>query len=261
VTERSVFTINDGQFVATDLARGPWDQGAQHGGAPAALLAREFEHAAPIDDGLSFARFTFELLRPVPLGPLEVHVELVRPGRRVQLLDGSITTPEGVEVVRARALRVRTAEPQSGAQDPVPPGPEHGRPNDFRRDELERFPTDAMEIVFVKGQFYEMGPATAWFRLRVPLVAGESPSPLQRLAAAADFPNGISSELSWGEYVFINPDLTIYVLREPIGEWVCLDARMMVAAGGLGLSEAVLYDESGRVGRSLQSLYVGPRAT
>src|ERR1700723_824497 len=110
MTERSVFTITDGQIVANGLARGPWDPDAQHGGAPAALLAREFEHTVSPDDGLAFARLTYELLRPVPLGPLDVRAELVRPGKRVQLLDGSITTPDGLEVVRARAVRVRAAD-------------------------------------------------------------------------------------------------------------------------------------------------------
>lgn len=261
MTDRSVFTIADGQIVATDLARGPWAPDAQHGGAPAALLARAFERAVPEDDGLVFARLTYELMRPVPLGPLSVDAQLVRPGKRVQLLDGSITTPDGLEVVRARAVRVRAADIDAGTVEPPPPGPAGGRPNDFKRDELERFPTDAMEIVFVAGSFYERGPSTAWFRLRVPIVAGEAPSGLQRLAAAADFPNGIASELSWDAYVFINPDLTIYLFREPVGEWICLDARMTVADGGVGFSEAVLYDANGRVGRSLQSLYVGPRPT
>jgi hypothetical protein len=260
VTKRSVFEISDGQIVATGLARGPWDANAQHGGAPAALLARAFERAVSPGDGLVFARLTYELLRPVPLGPLEVHCELVRPGKRVQLLDGSITTPDGVEVVRARAVRVRAADVDAGSVEPPPPGPAGGRPNDFRRNELERFPTDAMEIVFVKGSFYELGPATAWFRLRAPLVTDEAPSGLQRLAAAAEFPNGIATEVPWGEYVFINPDLTIYVFREPVGEWICLDARMIVADGGVGFSEAILFDQRGRVGRSLQSLYVA-RAT
>jgi Thioesterase-like superfamily len=256
VSDRSVFTIADGQIVATEFARGPWDANAQHGGAPAALMSRAFERLAPVDDGLVIARLTIELLRPVPLGPLQVSTELARPGKRVQLLDGAIHTPEGVEVVRARAVRVRAAEVDAGASEPAPPGPEHGRPNDFRRDELPRFPVDAMEIRFVERSFYELGPSTAWFRLRMPLVEGESPSGLQRLAAAADFPNGIATEVPWGEYVFINPDLTIYVEREPVGEWVCLSARMRVVRGGAGFSEAVLYDTRGRVGRSLQSLYV-----
>ena len=141
------------------------------------------------------------------------------------------------------------------------PCPETGRPNDFRGGELPLFPRDAMELRFVEGSFYGLGPSVCWFRLRVPVVAGEQPSGWQRLVAAADFPNGIATEVSWEDYVFINPDLTVYAEREPVGEWICLRARMAASAqpGGVGLSEAVLYDERGRVGRSLQSLYVARR--
>jgi hypothetical protein len=116
-----------------------------------------------------------------------------------------------------------------------------------------------MDIRFVAGSFRTVGPATAWFRLRVPVLAGEAPTGLQRLAAAADFPNGIASSVGWEDWVFINPDLTIHVEREPIGEWIALEAVMRVVEGGLGQSEAVLYDGTGRVGRSLQTLYVARR--
>ncbi len=254
----AVFLPHDGGFTATELARGPWDPDAQHGGAPAALLMRAFEQHEPAP-GLMLARVTYELLRPVPLGELSVACSTLRPGRRVQLLEGSITTPDGTEVVRARALRVALAPVDAGSEGPVPPGPEDGTPNDFENRDVTMFPSDAMEIRFVAGRFYDPGPSTAWFRLRVPLIEGEEPSGLQRLAAAADFPNGIASEVSWADYVFINPDLTLYVERQPAGEWICLDARMRVLDGGVGFSEAVLYDREGRVGRSLQSLYVARR--
>lgn len=255
----AVYEERSGSLLATGLARGPWDHGAQHGGAPAAILVRELERAAG-EDGLALARVTFEFLAPVPLGELHVHTELLRPGRRVQLLESSMLDPEGTVVVRARALRVARAEVDAGPVSPSPPGPEHGRPNDFDSAGAEMFPGGAIEVRFVTGRFYELGPAIAWFRFRVPLVAGEQPSALQRLAAAADFPNGIGTPLPWDEYVFINPDLTLYIERAPVGEWICLDASMRVHAGGVGLSEAALYDTQGRVGRCLQSLYVARRA-
>src|SRR5947199_3133363 len=92
-----VFDGSDGRFVATELARGPWDPGAQHGGAPAALLMRAFEQLrAP--DGLELARVTYEFVRPAPIGPVDVRAEVVRPGRNVQLLEGAMLA-EGVEVV------------------------------------------------------------------------------------------------------------------------------------------------------------------
>jgi hypothetical protein len=93
----------------------------------------------------------------------------------------------------------------------------------------------------------------------VPIVAGEEPSPLQRLAAAGDFGNGISAILHWDDYLFINPDLTLYVDRAPIGEWICLEARTTIVQGGVGTAESVLYDRRGRVGRAIQALLVAPR--
>jgi hypothetical protein len=261
---RAVFEDQgDGRFVASELARGPWDPNAQHGGAPAALLMRAFERL-PADDELLIARVTYELLRPAPLGELDVKAEVVRPGRRVQLLEGSISAPDGTEVMRARALRVRRAEASVvQVPDPGPAGPDRGREHKpgeggFNPPHRPLFAPDAIEIRFVSGIFGD-GPSTAWFRLRVPVVAGEEPSPLQRLAAAGDFGNGISAILPWDEYVFINPDLTLYADRAPEGEWICLQARTTLVPGGVGIADSTIYDQRGRVGRAIQALLVAPR--
>jgi hypothetical protein len=223
---------------------------------------RGFEHA-PAADGLQIARVTYEFMRPVPLGELALNVEVIRPGRRVQLLEGSLRIPDGTEVVRARALQVQPADP--GAAQP-PTSPPATRPQDGKLGgppllppDRPYFGTHAMEIRLVAGAFDLVGPATAWFRLRTPVVQGEPPAPLQRLAAASDFGNGISTVLSWEQWRFINPDLTLYVDRPPTGEWVCLDARTRIAAGGVAVAESVLYDERGIVGRAIQALLVAPR--
>jgi Acyl-CoA thioesterase C-terminal domain/Acyl-CoA thioesterase N-terminal domain len=220
---------------------------------------RAFERL-PADSSLALARITYEFLRPVPLGELQVQASVVRPGRRVQLLEATLTAPDGTEVVRARALQIARVAPGVAptAAEPPPPGPEHGRDNDFKPQHRPMFAPDAIEIKFVDGGFGG-GPSTAWFRLRAPIVAGEEPSPLQRLAAAGDFGNGISSVLPWGEYLFINPDLTLYVDRMPLGEWIGLKAQTLIAADGVGTAEAVLYDERGRVGRATQALLIAPR--
>lgn len=257
---QSVFVPSgEGRFTATEAARGPWDPKAQHGGAPAALLMRAFE-ALPAPERVMIARVTYEFLRPVPLGELELRAEVVRRGQRVQLLEGSIRNPEGVEVVRARALQVQRAD--GGAARPPEPapqeGPDAGQPDAPRLPlgTMPFFGADAMDIRFVAGTFNEPGPATAWFRLKLPLVEGEEPSTLQRLAAAGDFGNGIGASVPWTEWIFINPDLTLYVERIPVGEWICLDARTIVANDGVAVAESVLYDEEGRVGRAVQALLV-----
>jgi hypothetical protein len=80
-----------------------------------------------------------------------------------------------------------------------------------------------------------------------------------RVAAAADFGNGISGAVSWDEYVFINPDLTIYLRRLPTTEWIGLDARTWPTYEGVGIADTALYDERGRIGRSVQALLLDRR--
>lgn len=254
----SVFVRDGDRFLATELALGPWVEGALHGGAPAALLGHVFAAGAP--EGLRPARITYEFVRPVPVGPLAVRTEVVRPGRRVTLVDGFLTDPSGVEVARARALLL-TPSALSVEVPEAPPfaGPEAGVANDWA-DTRPMFATEAMEIRFVEGVFRRPGPATAWFRLRHPLIDGEPIAPLERVLAAADFGNGIASTLSWDEHTFINPDLTVYVEREPVGEWVALQSEMRVREGSIAVADSVLWDEHGRVGSATQALLVGRAA-
>jgi Thioesterase-like superfamily len=93
------------------------------------------------------------------------------------------------------------------------------------------------------------------------LIAGEPMAPLELVAAAGDFGNGIASELSWSEHMFINPDLTLYIERAPAGEWLAVQSQMRVTQGSVAMAESVLWDERGRIGRAIQALLVGPRAT
>jgi Thioesterase-like superfamily len=258
----AVFVRHGARWRAGELARGPWDPQAAHGGAPAALLVHAFEACEP-QTGLQLARITYEFVRPVPLGELTLNVEVVRPGRRVMLLDGVIRDADGTEVTRARAMRLRASELGPSDSGPPPfPGPQSGAAKEFGDPQaaaLPMFATDAMEIRFVQGAFREPGPATAWFRLRRPLVAGEPTSPFARAAAAGDFGNGSASVMSWEEHVFINPDLTLYLEREPRGEWVAMQSQTRVLPGAVALSESVLWDETGRIGRAIQALLVSHR--
>lgn len=251
--------LSDDRFQPSELARGPWSPTALHGGPVAALLARSLERAeAPVP--MHPARLTVELLRPVPLAPLTVRLEVPRPGRKVQLLDAFLYAGDA-EVARARMLRIRAAEIALPGSLEVPIAPSFAGPADApsalaRRDDgaLVAYHSHATEHRVVRGVWGEPGPVVDWIRLRQPIVAGEEPSPLQRVAAAADFGNGVSGVLPFPEYAFINPDLTIHLHRLPVGEWVCLDAATLVAPHGVGLAESALWDERGRIGRSVQSL-------
>ena len=247
------------RFQATELTRGPWDPGLQHAGPPAALLGRAIE-AHGDRTGRRVARITFEIARPVPIAELTVATRALRAGRSVELLEATLSSG-GTELMRATALRIRTAElplPGELAQGPRLPGPERGRQVPFFPTGQEVGYHTAMEVRFVSGSFLEPGPATAWMRMRHPLVPGEPPSPLVRVLAAADSGNGVSGALDYRRWLFVNADLTVYLARPPAGEWVALESATTVAAG-VGVADTVLHDEQGPVGRGLQALLVDRR--
>lgn len=246
-------------YVPTEAALGPWTDQALHGGPPAMLLAREVERFQAEDD-MFVARLTVELLRPIGRSPLAVRCRLVRPGRKVQLVEASLWRDE-VEVARATALRIRrtTVEvPRSAEPPPHPlPAPAGGWTGSYRPGPA--YHRLGVEIRTAHDAVPEPAPGWAWIRLRLPLVPGEAPSGLVRVCAAADFPNGISFVVDPRQMSYINPDLTVYVHRLPVGEWVLVVARTWLEPHGMGVAEGALFDERGRIGRSVQALLVEPR--
>ncbi len=250
----SFYRLEDEHLVPTVLTRGPWDPDAQHAGPPSALLARAVEACEPREE-LQIGRVTVEILGPVPLQPLRLSAEVVRPGRSVELLEAALCGPDG-PVMRARAWRIETGPPAEPADVP-PAGPAYGEERPFFETGQEVGYHTAMEYRFIHGGFLEPGPATVWMRMRVPLVEGEEPTPLQRVMVAADSGNGVSTALDWREHLFINTDLSVHLHRLPTTEWVCLEARTLI--GSLGMADTELWDERGRIGRAVQTLLVRPR--
>jgi hypothetical protein len=256
------FYERDGdRFVATELTRGPWDPGAQHAGPPAALLGHALE-GLPDAERFQIGRISFDILRAVPIGPVQVAARVLRPGRRVQLIEAELGDSTET-LMRATAWRIRT-EPveipeEAIAASPPPPPPERGSEVSFFPTGQEHGYHSAMEVRFISGGFIEPGPAVVWLRMRQPLIAGEETSPLQRLLVVADVGNGVSASLDYRRYLFINVDLTVHLERMPAGEWVCVDAVTLPQPNGLGTAESVLSDGEGRVGRALQTLLIAER--
>ena len=231
------------------------------------------QRCEPRDD-MMVARFTCEILSAIPVGELGVQARLARPGRSVQLVEGTITAG-GREVACARAWRVLRTQsvgsspaPGDGSAAALPPlvGPGLPLAPGLPDREAQLTPggwvdgyLSAMEWRVARGAFGEKGPATMWGRMRYPLLPDEEPGPLERVLAIADSGNGVSSELDLRRWHFINPELTVHLYREAAGEWICLDAQTTIAAGGTGLATSVLSDLDGPVGVGAQSLLIAPR--
>jgi hypothetical protein len=240
---------------ALSTTAGPWSPDAQHGGPPAALLARSVEG---LGAGV-IGRFTMELLGPVPVGPLEVSASVARPGRTVSLAHAELfDAARGRVVATAAAWLFPAAQDGPAPAGPPPPhspddGTEHPRPPGWSPGYL-----DAVEWRWISGGVDSPGPGTVWMR-PPSLVEGEPLSPVQRLLACIDSASGVSAMLDIREWAFLNTELTVHVLREPVGDWVCVDAVTTLGPGSVGIASSSAYDGLGLVARSAQALLVQRR--
>lgn len=262
----ALFTIDGTGFRATDLTRGGWSDDHQHGSPPSGLLARAIEQvetAAP----MQVVRFTIDLWRPVPVDRVRVETRVRRDGRRIQVVD-SFLVAAGVEVGRASALKIRTTDLTLPERDEEPwqqpAGPEAAHPVEWTDRwgdrPIVRFHLDAVEIRTFDNSFLNRGPATSWFRLLHPLVEGEVDTPFVRLATVADMSNGNSQALDPREWLYVNPDITLYAHRMPKGEWIGMKSAAHQHTSGIGLADTRVFDEDGPLGRINQAQLLDRRA-
>ena len=250
------FIPDGGRFVATLSTRGPWSPTHQHGGPPTALCARALERAA--GDGTLPMRLTFDFLRPVPITPLTVRTEVIRAGRKVQRLRAVLLEAGGEELLIATAVALRTSSPLAtrlGDDEPPIPPPDASQPFAFPFFEESMGYHRAIEVRIARGEWGK-GATASWIRSRVPLVAGEPLTPVQRTLIAADSASGLAVVLSKRDYSWLNADLTVALHRPPDGDWIGMDGSTTVEPLGAGLTRARLWDTSGPIGVSLQTLVV-----
>jgi hypothetical protein len=263
--DAAYLAIGDDRFVASALTRGPWDPGYQHAGPPVALVCRAVERAARAHGLGHIARLTANLLRPVPIGELVVEVAEDYIGRNAAHFSARLMSGEK-EVGRFTALAQRESPVELPPDLPghplpaAPRAPESSPEAHFPFRSASTGYADLVETRVARGIMWQ-GPCAIWFRLRHPLLAGELPSPWQRVAVSADSGNGVSAVLDYRRYTFVNVDLTVNLLRRPVGEWICLDARSALGPDGCGLAESAIYDRHGLIGRATQSLAIRLRSS
>lgn len=243
------------RYRATEHTVGPWDGAAQHGGPPSALLARALENESPSAPPGTVVRLSVDLLGPVPVGEVTVRSRVLRPGRRIELVEAELEA-DGRTVVRAQGWRIRAAgldlPPLPPVDDAVPPFPAEG---------VHTWPWSGGYLDSMQWRRTEQpgGPAVIWARMRHALVEGEEPTGLQRMLVVADTGSGVSAVLDPREWLFINPELTVHVAALPTGEWIGLDARSHIDERGFGMANSRIFDRDRLVGVGAQALFVGPR--
>lgn len=252
----------DGEFfVPTPASGSPWSPKHLHGGPVVGLMAHAVEQATE-NASLHMARLTVDLLRPAPSAPLSLTTRLVRGGKRIQVMEATLLAGD-TEVARASALFLENTSV---------PVPDHGR---FPASELAP-PTGSVETTLsgvagwqnqyspvglhstakavivdgIKGE----GHGLAWMKLPVPLVEGVETSPTVMAATLCDFGNGVGQLRLSDDTGCINADVSLYLHRRPVGEWLGVDARSRMQEVGVGLVETTMFDAQGPVGKILQTI-------
>ena len=254
------FTIEhdaEGEWVVpTDLCRGPWDPDACHAGPPTGMLARAAERLVP---GQRLARITVDLIRPVPHAGFRVTGEVTRTGRTVSTTQLALVGADGRVAVTARGLHM-APQPPAALPTATADTPElaDAAPGEFPirrgRHDLPMF-AEAVEMRYPAGDDHLPGPTTAWMRT-VPLLPDEVVSGFARICPLADCGNAISRNAEPGGVAFMNTDLTVVLHREPVGEWFGMQSVSRWEPDGFGMSDSLLFDDRGPVGRALQTLIV-----
>ncbi len=282
-----LFEVDGDLLLPTDLVRGPWDHGLQHGGAVCGALGWAAETAVrdgatedsairdPAVDGdrdFVLCRLTTEILRPVPAVPLRYHASIDRAGRRTRVVSSSLWHDQTC-VARSSSQWARVAEAPVGPDNrtgtgpavfpidtAVPRRPAHRTDPGATDIGYPRpgFNCDVFEFRCLTGSTEDPGPGTIWVRMVVELIAGEPPTPVQVMATVADLGNAVGWEFSPSGQPMINPDLTLQMFRYPVGGWVCLESSGRAATTGIGMMETRLWDGDGQFGLVLSTTMESP---
>ncbi len=245
------FEPADSGYTPLEAARGPWGQDTLGGQALAALAARELEHNCPIAFG--GGRITVDFVRATTFGPLESCVEVARSSSRIALVLVDLVQSDRL-VLKASGLFVaRPAGENAGSNAWTPdsefvpptvatvaPGPQPallssaGYPNDWSSD-FSAHRNDARKRM--------------WAPAMISAVAGEEASPFVRASTLAE---GTSFIANWGGAAvpYMNVDFTMNLLRIPEPGGLGLESSGQLAADGISVGSAALYDEKGIVGVS-----------
>ena len=250
------FRAVSGAFHPSDEARGPWDPNSLHGRVLVGLLARTFEQQHG-DEAFQVSRLTTELFRLPPFAPLEVTSEVIREGRRIRVVDGSVSS-DGIELARGRALMLRRADQPDGQVWSPPawnvPDPESIAPPKRREGGTPMWETRAIE----SRSSGNNAQKRAWLRETRALVEGEAITPFVRVAVAADFANPFANSGDRG-LEFLNADVTLYLHRYPDDEWLGFEVAGHHSTDGIAVAECQIYDRRGQIGRSLVCAVSNPR--
>ena len=256
MTQSYYRSLGDGHFASTELTEGAWSPDEQHMAVATGLLVRELE-AFEGGEGTRLCRISLDIFGMIRRGECEIDVRVVRPGRRISLLEAEWRSGGRTAIV-ARGWRLATEDTREalGTEDAPMPGPDEATPHTAMAAWPGAF-LRSLEVRVLPG--WRPGRGQTWLRTGTELVEGGTSSTLARLAGMMDVANGLAPRVApGGTWSYPNVDLQIHLHRAPRGEWLGVDVTQQYGPDGIGLTSAVLHDLDGPFGRSEQILLVRP---
>ena len=241
---------------------------APQGGVVAAIAARAME--AELGTGQMLRSFHGVFASPVPVGPVDISVDVIRSGRSISQVqatvraagaDAGFTALAAFGYERAGFGYTELVMPDVPGPDDCPsfrdpPPPESG----FSDEPMFPFWREVLEGRPALGHApWDMSPRGAaevatWIRFEhLPADENGQFDPLALLVAADMMPSAVFERLEPTETGWFAPsvDLTVHLLERPTGTWILNHNRAHYAGDGYASAEVALWDPHGPDGPTL----------
>ncbi|WP_315724865.1 MULTISPECIES: thioesterase family protein [unclassified Bradyrhizobium] len=256
----AVYQVTRNIAIPTSYAGGPWSPSVQHGAALAGLVTWAAEQIQ-VSPPMHIVRITIEFLRPAPIRAMEIKTDVDRAGRKAHMVTIRLIS-DGVELVRARVLRMRSADLGFPANQSNIPLNVSGPDMAYDDPEINENPNpffSGVSMRFAREIERRPGYGAVWLRIIRSFIEGEQISPVVRAAIAADFTSGPSAIVDFNSWSYANSDLSIFLTRPPADDWILLNAEAWLGEHGTAIASSRLADARGYFGRATQTCLIEPR--
>lgn len=238
------FRTEGTHYVPTPASRGPWNPNSLHGRVIAGLLGAEIERLHGDPDFIP-ARLTVDMYKLPDMSPVEIVTRVVRAGNRIRVIDAEFISG-GVSAGRATCQLLRRTENPEGKVW-TPPTWDVPKPADIPPPEPRAGMGGMWAMRRIVGDFGTVGQKRTWISEVRDLVEGRELTPFVRVAVSCDFASPFANAGDKG-LEFINSDVTLYLHREPVSEWIGYEVVNHGSTAGVAIGECFLYDEDGPIG-------------
>ncbi|MEQ6899803.1 acyl-CoA thioesterase domain-containing protein [Nocardioides sp. YIM 152588] len=254
--------VEGGLLAPQALATSLWSDAQMHGVAVSGLLSLTIEeHVARLDrSDLVPVRYHVDLYRPAGTVASRGRASVVRSSSRLLLVD-AVMEQDGDPVARASALFLRTGEPPAGELWVAPQRAAAPPADVVPTDGEHHIPFFASDQPWSQNfsEHQNAGRHATW-QTAMPVIVGETPTPFQAAASIAD---ATSMVTNWGSggIGYINTDIDLTLCRLPDSTTLGIRATDHVAARGLSVGTAEVFDRTGPLGTATVTAMSNARRT